>query len=739
MPIRSTNKARMIARNKKIKNTTKDIINSDRNGSQQSEGFFSKYLSFRSLVARRIYISFFTFALLAGMLSYQYQPNIGITLGEPSPRTLKANKTIEFEDIDKTEEDRNKNEAEVEDIYVYDIEKLNGEEGALYQVRYFYLLSGIVAKSDDKIFEEKVDYLTNLLGNTYEESIISEVLLLNPEERSELSRETEDIAREVMKEKITPAQLDFVLEGIPEMVDDTEGISLKDKDIAISVLQNNIQATAVFDPVATSEAREEARLNTPPHMVSIAEGQNIVFEGEIVNEDDILILNKLGLLEIEFSWTRYVYISFMTLAILVLFGFYIYRFNFKVFNNSRKLLLLAIFLVIFTALIKLLTTLSSVHLNLWNYLFPVIAASMLTTIIFDSRLGIIMTISLATFVGIAAEFDFNMALAYMIGGIFATYLVSNVSQRLQVMRAGFISSLILGFLFLATNLIAGEPSSLALYTILGVLNGIVCAILTIGILPFVESSFNIVTAMGLLELSHTDQPLLKRMLIEAPGTYNHSLLVGHLAENSAKAIGADSLLVKVAALYHDLGKLKRPEYFYENQSNLENVHDKLNPSMSKNVIASHVKDGIEVAIKNKIPRRVISIIAQHHGSSLLSYFYEKQKDKSMITTMDVDIQNLKGHFRYQARKPQSKEAAILMLADSAEAATRSIEDMTPKKIEQMVDYIIDNKIKDGQLDESDITLREISIIKKTLLEGLISIYHSRISYPDSNSKVEEKK
>lgn len=729
----------MIARNKKIKNETKGIINSDKNGEKHGGGFFSKYISFRSLLAKRIYIFVFTFILLAGMLSYQYQPNIGINLGEPSPRTLKANKTIEFEDVEKTEEDRNKNEAEVEDIYIYDIETLTGQEGALYQIRYFYLLSGIVAEGEDKIFEEKVDYLTNLLGNRYDEEIIAESLLLTPEERTQLSRTTEDIAREVMKEKITPAELDFALQEVPDIVEEDEDIPVKDRDIVISVLQNNIKATAVFDPVATAEAREEARLNTPPHMVSITEGQTIVFEGEIVNEDDILILNKLGLLEIEFSWTRYIYISFITLAVLVLYGFYIYRFNAKIFNNSKKLLILALILVVFTALIKLLTILSSIHLNLWNYLFPVIAASMLATIIFDSRLGIITTISLAIFVGIAVEFDFNMALAYMIGGVFTTFLVSNVSQRLQVMRAGFISSLILGFLFLATNLIAGDPTSLALYTILGVINGIVCAILTIGLLPFIESSFNIVTAMGLLELSHTDQPLLKKMLIEAPGTYNHSLLVGHLAENAAKAIGADSLLVKVAALYHDLGKLKRPEYFYENQVNIENIHDKLNPSMSKNVIASHVKDGIEVAIKNKIPRRVISIIAQHHGSSLLSYFYEKQKDKSMIKTTDVDLQNMKGHFRYQARKPQSKEAAILMLADSAEAATRSIDDMTPKKIEQMVDYIIDNKIKDGQLDESDVTLKEINIIKKTLLEGLINIYHSRISYPDSNSKIEEGK
>jgi putative nucleotidyltransferase with HDIG domain len=213
--------------------------------------------------------------------------------------------------------------------------------------------------------------------------------------------------------------------------------------------------------------------------------------------------------------------------------------------------------------------------------------------------------------------------------------------------------------------------------------------------------------------------------------------VGHLAENAAKSIEADSLIVKVAALYHDLGKLRRPEYFYENQSNMGNVHDKLNPSMSKNIISNHIRDGIEDAIKNKIPRKVIQIISQHHGTSLMTYFYEKQKDKETIKTTNGNSELLKSHFRYQTRKPQTKEAVILMLADSVEAAVRSIEEITPKKVEQMVNYIIDSKIKDGQLNEADITLKEINIIRQSLIDGLISIYHSRLSYPGAEIKIAE--
>jgi len=419
-------------------------------------------------------------------------------------------------------------------------------------------------------------------------------------------------------------------------------------------------------------------------------------------------------------------------VILVLFGFYIYKFNLNIFNNTKKIVIIALLMIIFTALTKALTILSSIHLNFWNYLFPIIAASLICTILFNESMGIMLTVCLGIFAGIATDFDFSIAVVYILGGIFSTYMVSKVSQRSAVMRAGFISSLVLAFLFLITNVISGEIETIALYTVLGVVNGIICAIIAIGFLPFIESTFNIVTAMGLLELSNTDQPLLKELLISAPGTYNHSILVAHLAESAAKSIGADSLLVKVAALYHDLGKMKRPEYFYENQKDIENIHDRLNPSLSRQIISNHIKDGLDIAVKNKIPRKVLDIISQHHGNSIIAYFYEKQKDRELIT--NGSSSGLKEHFRYPARKPQSKEAAILMLADSAEAAVRSIDKMTPKKIEQMINDIYEDRLKDGQLNETDVTIKEINTVKDTLIDGLISIYHSRLSYTESDSK-----
>ncbi len=711
----------MIAKKNKFKNRTKQII--------KAEEIIPRGRWFFTPLAKKIYIFVLTLIAIVAMLSYDFTPNIEIELGRPAPRTIRSHRNLEFEDPVKTEEHMLRNEAAVEDVYAYDSDALTGEDGTLYNIRYFFNLVSIVQRKSDSTFEEKVDYLNNLTGNRYTTAVLSQALRLNVEERELLSTNLQNISREVMRQAIRPTELELARQRAADMVREEQAIPTAQTSLAVNVLEETIQPTAVFDPDATQRARLEARMETPPAMISILEGQTIVYEGEIVGGEDIAILQRLGLLERDFNWSRFLYILFISSVVLYLFGFYIYKFNRKVFDNFKKLMLIAIILVVFTGVIKVLTVLASIHLPLWNYLFPVIAASMIATIIFESRIAIMLTICMAVFLGIATDLNYSITIAYLLGAIFSTYLVSNISQRSTVMRAGFISSLMLGFLFFTIN-IGADVQNIALYTMLGVLNGIICAILTIGLLPFIESTFNIVTAMGLLELSHTDQPLLKELLISSPGTYNHSLLMGHLAENAAKAIGADALLVKVAALYHDLGKMKRPEYFYENQANIENLHDKLNPSMSRNIIANHIKDGVEVAIKNKIPKRVVEIISQHHGSSVISYFYEKQKGMETLRAANGSANGLKGHFRYPAKKPQSKEAAVLMLADSAEAAVRSIDKMTPKKIEQMINDIVEDKINDGQLNEANITLKEIDTVRKSLIDGLISIHHSRITYPE---------
>lgn len=698
--------------------------------------FFNRYFSFGKIFAQRLYLFILTFIVIVGVLSYNFTPDLGIKQGEPSPRTVKANKSIGFEDTAKTAEDRNKREIEVEDVYNYDTNVLNGKDGVLYQIRYFFQLAKIISKKDMETIEEKIDYFSSLIGSDYGNENLKTSLMLDFQENNILMNKTLDLAKIILKENIKPNDIDSKKIEVAKIVENDPGIKQFVKSLVTSILQKNMKPTAVFDPAATESARKKARDETPPHIITVNEGQTVISEGDIVNETDILILTKLGLLNKGFNWKLFAYISLINIVVLLLFYIYVFKFNKNIFNNIKKLLIISVIIVIFIALTKLLTILSSLHLNMWVYFFPLIAASMLCSIIFDTRIGIMLSLILAVNFGIAANLDYQLSLIYFLGGIFSTFMVSNVSQRNSIMRGGFLSSIFLAFLFFTVNLVSGDLKTILLYTFLGLVNGVVSAIITIGLLPFIESSFRIVTAMGLLELSHTDQPLLKELLINAPGTYNHSLLVSHLAESSANAIGADGLLVKVAALYHDLGKMKRPEYFYENQLNVDNIHNKLNPSMSRNIISNHIKDGVEIALKNKIPKKVIDIISQHHGNSVITYFYKKQKNMEAERFLNSNPDGtMEEHFRYPAKKPQTREAAILMLADACEAAVRSIEKVTPKKIEQMVSDIIKSKIADEQLSEAEITIKEINIIKNTLIDGLISIYHSRISYQDGSLKL----
>jgi hypothetical protein len=250
----------------------------------------------------------------------------------------------------------------------------------------------------------------------------------------------------------------------------------------------------------------------------------------------------------------------------------------------------------------------------------------------------------------------------------------------------------------------------------------------LGLLPSLESLFDITTNFKLLELSNLHQPILRQLILVAPGTYHHSIVLGTLAEAAAEAVGANSLLVRVSACYHDIGKIKKPAYFIENQMEALNRHDKLSPSMSSLIVTSHVKDGVELARESKLPAPIIDIIRQHHGTSLITFFYQKAKDAENTRLAEVREEE----YRYTGPKPQTKEAAIVMLADAVEAASKTLTDPTPARVQGMVERIINNIFVDGQLEECDLTLRDLHQIAKAFVRILTGIFHHRVDYPGFN-------
>jgi putative nucleotidyltransferase with HDIG domain len=314
-------------------------------------------------------------------------------------------------------------------------------------------------------------------------------------------------------------------------------------------------------------------------------------------------------------------------------------------------------------------------------------------------------------------------------GYASVFSLNRVSQRLTILRAGITNSafsvLAVIILLLLNHHYTIKETTFAMS--FAATSGILTAVLVIGILPFFEAVFGILSPLKLIELSNPNIPLMRKLLTETPGTYHHSIMVGNLSEAAAEAIGADGLLCRVGSYYHDIGKTRRPSYFIENQSNMENPHDTLDPSLSKSIIIAHTRDGVEMLKEHKIPKPICDIAQQHHGTTLLKYFYHKALQKLDETGSQNEV--AEEEYRYPGPKAQSKEAAIVGIADCVEAAVRSLRNPTIEQIDTMVEKIIKQRLDDGQFNECDLTLKELNIINITLRETLLGIFHSRIEYP----------
>jgi len=365
--------------------------------------------------------------------------------------------------------------------------------------------------------------------------------------------------------------------------------------------------------------------------------------------------------------------------------------------------------------------------SLW---IPFCIIPMLSTILFNElRVSLLLSVAASFTIASISGNNFYLGLGFLISGIFSSILVFGARKRSVIIRAGVVTGIIQAMtLFIMQDFQLVHPQS---YLIL-LANGIICSIIVLGSLPVFEYLFKTVTNISLLELTDSSHPLLQRMVMEAAGTYNHSLVVGNLSDAACQAVGANGLLARIGSYYHDIGKLSKPEYFSENQILVEDSkkHDTLKPTMSKLVIMNHVKEGVDLAKKYKLNPRIIEFIQEHHGNSLVYYFYRK----ALENLEEKEELNQEG-FRYPGPKPKSKESAICLLADSVEAASRALKDPNPNSIEELVHKVINNKFIDGQLDECDLTLRDLEKIAAVFKRILSGIYHSRITYPDTKDDI----
>jgi putative nucleotidyltransferase with HDIG domain len=495
-----------------------------------------------------------------------------------------------------------------------------------------------------------------------------------------------------------------------------------------------LSANEHYDALATEAAMQEARDAVDIVQVTVPKGKKLLSRGSPITAEDIEALQALGMHFNSPSYTPYGGLLALVALLIVLLGFYLYYYQPKLFAQEKSVLLLTVIILLVLLLCRLISLIdfssSDEASALIGYLLPVAAASMLVAVLLERNLAIFVTIILSVFVGIISQGQASYALVALGGGLTGILSTTRLNQRSQFVVASIYIALTNMLLIGGWGLLSNHSYPIiGMGMGIGLFNGLLSAILAMGILPFLESAFSVTTVVRLLELSNSNHPLLKRLMMEAPGTYNHSILVGNLAEAAAEAIGADTLLVRVASYYHDVGKLKRPYFFIENQGVNDNPHDKLQPSISVMIITSHVREGVGMLRQARFPEEIIALVEQHHGTGFLHLFYKKALEQALdsSTVHEVD-------FRYPYNKPQSREAALVLLADNTQAAVQSLKQVAKGQVEETVRNIIRKKMEDGQLQECPLTFQDMQLIEETFLRVLSGMNHSRLAYPEQAAK-----
>ena len=505
-----------------------------------------------------------------------------------------------------------------------------------------------------------------------------------------------------------------------------------------TLMQQYLAPNLSYESFITNERRNVARDAVPVNSVTFKRNELIIDANEPVTANQVEILNELKRevarqYFVENRIRHYAVAggkSLIGLGIIGVIAMFLSLFRRKVFASFSKLLLITT-IALLPLMIGYYAALDG---TISEFLIPVAIASMLTTILFDAELGLLVTIGVSL---MAASFlpadNLRMFLIYFLAGSMGVFTVGHVRHRREFYRSMIAIPLTMALTTAATyDWIASTTlGDLGNDVFLGALNGFFCPIIAIGLLPILESLFKVTTDITLLELSDLNTPLLRELAVKAPGTFSSVIVVGMLAEAAAERVGANPLLCRVGAYYHDIGKMNSSEYFIENQLGTANPHDRLSPHMSVLILASHVKEGYELGLKHGLPEAVLDIIRQHHGTSLMQSFYRKALDEEGKQQVD------ESNFRYPGPKPQTREAAIVMLADLSEAASRTVKEKSAGRLRTLVNTIIHQRFVDGELDESNLTLKDLHNIEESFLPILVSSHHSRIEYPWQKEQAQE--
>ncbi|SDY51968.1 hypothetical protein SAMN05421736_102163 [Evansella caseinilytica] len=596
---------------------------------------------------------------------------------------------------------------------------------------------------EELTLEEQLERVRNIIADQTSEDISDETLLTlleTPASDLELAQETTTNAiYDVMSEDI---HVDDV-EDAKNQAERKVIISTVDPGLyraMIELARFGITANYLLDEAATEEARQANVEAVDP--VMIREGQLIVEEGQMITADIYNQLALVGLLEDHSTILPYFGLAILVILLMAMLAYFLSDVKTSLPANNTHLLMFVLIYSLTLVILKLVSLTNIIEIFGLTYIVPVAMGTMLITILLHSRVALFSSMVFAIIASVmfnaqsSGVMDYTHGVYIFFSSVGGVFFLSKSHRVIRILQSGIFVGILNVFVIAAILMVRnGQYGWFEIWFSFGfaALSGFLAAVLTLGLLPFFEAGFGVLSTTKLIELSNPNHPLMRKILLEAPGTYHHSVMVANLAEGACESVGANGLLARVGSYYHDLGKTKRPHFFIENQMKIDNPHDKISPQLSKTIIMAHPYDGAEMLKEYRMPKEFIDIAEQHHGTTLLKYFYHKAKQDS-----DTDIPE--SEFRYPGPKAQSREAAIVGIADCVEAAVRSMTKPTPDKIESLVKKIITDRLEDGQFDECDLTLKELNVIAKSICETLYGTFHSRIEYPDEASvKGEHKK
>ncbi len=698
---------------------------------------------------RLLYVALYTvlgIILYVSMYSNVKPEMLHLKLLDESPTNIYSPVTIE--DKESTKDKQQQAKDEVEDIYSLNTEYAQNQVDLVSTI--FDSIQDVNKeydkKSDDALLDaeavlkEKKTMLETKLPKDVVRSLGQDTLLnlfqANDKQLSTAKDSVVTVVHYLMKGRITVSDVQSKKEQAKSQLVYTN-VSSDVKKAMYDVAEFSIIPNVVYNRSETSDRRQTAIQQVDP--VIIKQGQILVEEGQLITRDIYRQLKLVGLLDNKNTIQPFLGLLLIVIVFLAMIMYYFQQLK---KGTYRTLLMYVITVSVTIIIMKIVSLFQKIEFTDLGYLAPVALGALLVRILINERIAIATSFLLAGTgsiifnTGTTTAFNGQIGLYFLISSVAGVLFLSEQHRRSRILQAGLFVSLINVVVILAILLIKNngqlETINLGYYGIMAVVSGLVASILTIGLLPFFEAGFGILSTMKLIELSNPNHPLLRKILTEAPGTYHHSVMVANLSEAACEAIGASGLLARVGSYYHDIGKTRRPQYFIENQMNVSNPHDQLSPEVSRSIIIAHATDGAEILRRHKLPREFVDIAAQHHGTTLLKYFYYKalELDKDHVKEED---------YRYPGPKAQTKEAAVIGIADSVEAAVRSMPNPTPEKIESLVRNIIKDRLQDEQFSECDITLKELETVATSLCETLNGIFHSRIEYPEFNKRGDQNK